>query len=289
MFFKSIVLCFLKALFFPVLILAGCSGSSSKDVTPGAVDTVKPVLTGTLVLGATYNSLALSPNMTWKEATDNSGNIDYYMISVGTQPGTQDVLNWTSISGSLTSCQISGLNLLDLSTYYPTLKAVDKSGNESITLMGSGWLVDLNGPIVNVTGLPTGPSQTTNLTATVSGSLITQYKYKLGLSDSTDCSNAVGYSSDIYVQSGFNLSIDSIVSGTIKACFIGKNTLNNYQSFASASVYSWTKVAVTSVLSYQSEIQPNDVDIGALVYPCNADITVTSASFVTHYKSALIN
>lgn len=105
-------------------------------------DTVAPIATSVYISGeGYYNSTTASPMISWSTATDESSGVSYYELAIGSSAGASDIGNW-SYAGSSTSFARDGLILAVGQTYYPSLRAIDKAGNVSAAIQGSGWVVD---------------------------------------------------------------------------------------------------------------------------------------------------
>jgi hypothetical protein len=96
-------------------------------------------------------------------------------------------------------------------------------------------------PTALLTGLPTDPSSASQLAVVVAGANVAQYRFKVGPSTSTTCSDSTGYSTDTPVATGISTDISSFADGVILLCVIGKNDAGVYQSYAQATRASWTK------------------------------------------------
>lgn len=70
-----------------------------------------------------------------------SGDVIRYEASVGTTPGGTDIAGWTSIGLTNVNAQLLGLTLIDDTTYYINVRAVDESENTSLPITMS-WIAD---------------------------------------------------------------------------------------------------------------------------------------------------
>jgi len=99
---------------------------------------------------------------------------------------------------------------------------------------------------ITTSSTPTPPVATTtvptitnsDLSLTVSGSLVETYKWKVGAS-SLDCSTSTGWTENP-VSSQISILKSTLSDGQIKLCLIGGNQTSGYQAFSSASTYTWT-------------------------------------------------
>ncbi len=103
-----------------------------------------------------------------------------------------------------------------------------------------------------LTTTPASVSSLTTLAATVGGSGIVTYKYKVGLSGSTDCTSASGYSSAIPVGTLITDDISGLGDGSIKICALGIDGNAVEQSLASATSYTWTKDTTNPSVAFTS-------------------------------------
>lgn len=110
-------------------------------------------------------------------------------------------------------------------------------------------------PVATVSGVPTGSSQVVNLNVQVAGQDVVQYKYKIGLSSTTSCATETGYSSVSLISNSIAGSIASFSDGAnLRLCVVGIATDGTQQSYASATVSTWTKIAVTAVIYAQMNV-----------------------------------
>lgn len=116
--------------------------------------------------------------------------------------------------------------------------------------------LDRTAPTISSTGHPTvSVSNVASWTETFSSVDVKEYKYKIGESSSTNCTQQcsldVGYSNWIPVSSQSSVAIDisSLADTNIKLCSCGKDAASNEQSVP--TVYTWTK----NTSSLKAEIQ----------------------------------
>lgn len=96
-------------------------------------------------------------------------------------------------------------------------------------------------PTAILSSLPADPSSLMSLDVTVEGTDVTQFKYKLGEASAVDCSDSSGYSSAFTVATAIVDSLSMLNDGLIELCVVGGNTDDLFQSFNSATSYTWTK------------------------------------------------
>lgn len=96
-------------------------------------------------------------------------------------------------------------------------------------------------PVLAFSNLPLNNSFTANLNVSVGGPNVLNYRYKLGLAATTDCTNAIGYSVSA-ISIGLNITDDMSVltNETYKLCGIGINGVSVEQDYSIATEYVWT-------------------------------------------------
>ena len=86
------------------------------------------------------------------------------------------------------------------------------------------------------------------MAVTVGGANVADYMYKVGTTSATTCSSATGYSSEAAVATHITSNISGVADGSVTLCVVGRNAAGNYQTYANATVYTWTKK--TSVTAF---------------------------------------
>ena len=86
----------------------------------------------------TTDSTEISAN--WSDAIENNSEIVRYWYSVGTQPGLNDVVDWSG-NYTNTSFTLSGMNLIPGTTYYVNVKAENSAGLTSEVKSSDGVLI----------------------------------------------------------------------------------------------------------------------------------------------------
>lgn len=106
-----------------------------------------------------------------------------------------------------------------------------------------------------LSGQPSGANLESAISATVSGSSITHYKFKLGNVDATDCSVSDGYSEARAVSDKATADLSSITDGsTVILCVVGGDTsTNQWQDYASATSVKWYKGSISVQISDDEE------------------------------------
>lgn len=111
------------------------------------------------------------------------------------------------------------------------------------------WTKDTVAPTATLSAVPSGTNNTTSLNATVAGTGVSHYKYKIRGSADAACSNASGYSSEFPVGTTIAASLGGFADGTLELCVIGRDIASNWQSPGSASSASWTKDSLSPAAS----------------------------------------
>jgi hypothetical protein len=208
-------------------------GNVSTAVTSGGVmaDSVAPT-TGTVKDGSTagvditYQQALNSLSASWSGFADvNGSGIDRYEWAIGTTSGGTDVLAYTSDGITGTAATRSGLNLTSGTTYYVSVRAIDKIGNVSTAVTSDGVMADSVAPTTgtvkdgSTAGIDITYQQALNsLSATwsgfadVNGSGIDRYEWAIGTtSGGTD---VLAYTSDGITGTGATRSGLNLTSGT---------------------------------------------------------------------------
>ncbi|MCK5331767.1 MAG: T9SS type A sorting domain-containing protein, partial [Candidatus Marinimicrobia bacterium] len=81
----------------------------------------------------------------WTGFHDEHSGIDHYELAVGTSPGSSNIWPW---GGALTDTVygLAGISLSDGITYYASVRAVDRGGNQSAVASTDGLTIDISGP-----------------------------------------------------------------------------------------------------------------------------------------------
>jgi hypothetical protein len=147
---------------------------------------------------STFN-LTSTPTITFSPSS--SDDVIRYEASIGTSPGSQDVLKWKTI-GTATSFSLTSLTLQQGTTYYVNLTAVDSSENVSDVESSSGWVAGGGQMAVNLEYTYSKPNTATSGTG---GSHYTSY---CNLNDTVwntcNISTSVGFSKKSSIDSAFS-------------------------------------------------------------------------------------
>ncbi len=153
-----------------------------------------------------------------------------------------DTTNFNVLTNTCTSfltpgafCDITIEPIAVMNKSYSASLMVSSENNPSLTLSGtsSGFAL----PVAVLSGEPGGAYYSGALAVSVGGADIVEYSYKVGSYASTECSNVSGYSAAIPVATAItDLPADSPVT---TLCVIGKNSVNVWQTEASATNVTW--------------------------------------------------
>jgi hypothetical protein len=185
-----------------------------------------------------------SSNTTLLNVTVGGTGVVSYKFKVGVS-GSTDCTNATGYSASIdvaTKITSSISGLADGAVKLCVI-GVDSAGNWQLesNATSTTWTKDTAAPTATLSGQPTGTSSTTTLNVTVGGTGVTSYKFKVGVSTSTDCANTTGYSGQTAVATKITSNISGLADGDVKLCVIGADDAGNWQTEASATSATWTK------------------------------------------------
>nr|MBA3972305.1 T9SS type A sorting domain-containing protein [Bacteroidota bacterium] len=130
---------------------------------PSTVDTINDGTGADIAI--TTASTDLSAN--WSASADPNSAISRYWYAIGTTPGATDVMTWTDNWFSRT-VTVTGLSLVNLQTYYFSIKSEDGAGLLSPVFTSNGQTVQLTTGINelgsnSITVFPNPFTNTTNL------------------------------------------------------------------------------------------------------------------------------
>lgn len=103
-----------------------------------AYDITYPTQPGVMSYAATAPSITYSPQLSWGASVDAGSGVANYQVAIGTSAGLSDVQTWTSV-GNLTTYLVGGLSLINGSSYYASVRAIDAAGNTGSVRTGSAW------------------------------------------------------------------------------------------------------------------------------------------------------
>ncbi len=94
----------------------------------------------------------------------------------------------------------------------------------------------------------------------VTSSFLASYRYKLGDSGTTDCSNGTGYSTSRDVSERIYIGLESMPFTSARLCVVSTNLLGVEQSYAAATVISWDLGALPIKVQFATTGQWRDED-----------------------------
>ena len=83
-------------------------------------------------------------SVSWSGFCDRESSVHQYLLCVGTEPETCDVMNYTT-TGNQTSFKSSDLSLAHAQTYFVSVIAVNKAELRSTVVSSDGVTVDKTG------------------------------------------------------------------------------------------------------------------------------------------------
>lgn len=126
----------------------------------GDVDSDVPLAPSSFVYSLLAPSFSESPELSW--AASLSPDAHSYLVSLGTTPGGQDLVNKMNVGNTL-SYQFESQNFLECEQLYPSLQAIDQSGNLSEIVFGEhGFVYDSADPLAPVGPVVSGGATVTS-------------------------------------------------------------------------------------------------------------------------------
>ncbi|UOF02448.1 Calx-beta domain-containing protein [Bdellovibrio reynosensis] len=248
----------------PATGAAGSLGTNKNIV----IDTTAPSITAFSVTNSTPTN-----STTFNITSTVSGSPATYCIMENST--TVASCTWTAGATLPATFTVSTVN--EAKTLYAWVK--DAAGNVSSMASSASITFDNTPPTATLSGQPTGSSSKYALNIDVSGSGVVGYKYKVGVSGSTDCSVATGYSaSEVAYTVNITDNISALANGTIKVCVVGKDAAGNWQTYATATSATWTKnspaIQFTATTSSVSEYNDPTHNV-AVSIPSAVDVAVS--------------
>lgn len=109
------------------------------------------------------------------------------------------------------------------------------------------WLKDTTPPTATLSGAPSNPSSAAALNVSVSNTDTAVYRYKVGVSAFTICTQDSGYSAETPVSQNITTDLSGLAEGNLTLCVVGKDSLGNSQSVSNATALTWIKEMPTEV------------------------------------------
>lgn len=248
----------------PATGAAGSLGTNKNIV----IDTTAPSITTFTVTNSTPTN-----STTFNITSAVSGSPTTYCIRENST--TVASCTWTAGATLPASFTVSTVN--EAKTLYAWVK--DAAGNVSSMASSASITFDNTPPTATLSGHPSGTSSKYALNIDVAGSGVVGYKYKVGVSGSTDCTLATGYSgSEIADTVNITDNISALANGAIKLCLVGKDAAGNWQTYATATSATWTKnspaIQFTTTTSSVSEYNDPTHNV-AVSIPSAVDVAVS--------------
>lgn len=252
------------------LTLPGLTAAGSLATNKNLViDTTAPVITAFTVMNTSPTN-----TVTYNLVSSVSGDPAEYCIL----ENSTAVSGCTWASGTVfpTSFTVSATN--NSKTLYAWMR--DLAGNISTMSASNAVILDTVAPVINLTGFPLGNSAKYNLSIIPSGTDVITYKYKIGPSASTICSDSSNYSAETPIATTIVQNISALANGSITVCAVGRDTAGNWQTYSQATEKSWSKNTPTiqftltssSVSEYDSPSHVVQVSIPA---PVDVNVSVS--------------
>ncbi len=216
------------------------TSTTSLAVTPGPISAAQSQVT------AASSSVAAGSNVQIKVTAYDAAN---NRITIG-----GETINFTRTGGTCTFTQTFALAAVNNGdgTYTANLTGSTAGSAATIgatfgaTTITSTTSVDVNANVgASITGEPVGTNNTTVLAVTVAGTSVTQFKYKVGLTASTTCSDSTSYIGPTALGTAPHITdnISGTGDGPMTLCVVGGDASSNWQTYAAATVATWTKKA----------------------------------------------
>jgi hypothetical protein len=148
---------------------------------------------------------------------------DYSIEAATTLPITNDVSSFND--GLITLCVVVG-NLNDRWQAFSDATIYE-------------WVKDTIAPVAIISGVPDPKQIDDNPALSISG--VSQFRYKMGLANSTDCSQISGYSTSTHSMQGLLTDLEHMLDGDVRLCVIGQDEAGNWQDVQSATEAVWLK------------------------------------------------
>ncbi|SVA39408.1 uncharacterized protein METZ01_LOCUS92262, partial [marine metagenome] len=84
----------------------------------------------------------------WYDFSDTLGGLSHYEYAVGTTVGGTETVSWTSASKLDSTVTVSDLDLVNTTTYYISVRAVDSEANVSSVATSDGFTLDMDVPSI---------------------------------------------------------------------------------------------------------------------------------------------
>lgn len=180
-------------------------------------DIEAPTIGGVVTDGVYYSSTIRTPSLTWSSGADAHSGIFKYQIAIGTSSGATNIADWEDVTSSASGF-LTGLNLVNGTTYFASVRALDAAGNVSSAINSDGWIVDTNAPTL-ATNFIDGIMNFSNASST-----------ELSWTASSDSGSGIsGYQLALGTTSGGNDLLDWTNIGNVTSAILNSLTLNGNQ------------------------------------------------------------
>lgn len=206
------------------------------DTTPPGPFYITGVSGGTDNFKDIYLTDATEVRGDWTSATDAVS----YRLSMYADDGTTQLCTSTAAAGLFRV--INPCATTDLLYYKLRVEAFDAVGNIRIADGGFFRFRALTGAVIStISDQPTGLTNNANISATVGGDNIIQYRSKIGPAASTDCTDISGYSALTPVATPITANLTAHGNTTIRLCVLGRNVGLADQSVTDPTIATWTQ------------------------------------------------
>lgn len=236
-----------------ICVIGGIDSATFSDLSLASTsswvkDRTGPSIASGFTLGSSFSSSSSTPTLTWStDSSDSLSSVASYQVQIYNSSNDTVHKTWTTLVEGASLSLSGGDVLVNGSSYYFKVRAVDSLGNIGSTSLSSDVWSVVTAPTVVLTGAPSSYSSSTTLNVSISGTNVDEYAYKIGTS-SLDCSQSSGYSALISSATNITDSIAGQPDGTIKICAIGKHTASgSVQAYASATSVTWSKDTTSPV------------------------------------------
>lgn len=124
---------------------------------------------------------------------------------------------------------------------YKVCVALSNQSGQKVFGASSDFSYSKDSVYAKINNAPEGISSEVILNVTINGTLLDNYKYKIGESASVDCKVSAGYSASIPAATPITNDITALANGLIKLCVLGLNNDGKNQIAAQPTVHTWTK------------------------------------------------
>lgn len=117
------------------------------------------------------------------------------------------------------------------------------AGRKNLVIEGYPFVVAI------ASNVPASNNSTNTLDATVGGTNVVSYRYKLGTSATTDCAVSTGYGSETAISTNITADLSAFANERLKLCILGKHTNGTWQANWHPTEYQWDRYNVQNFYS----------------------------------------